>query len=163
MLPPDNIQSLDYNNIPSEAIALNCAFAAGIIADFLEDGAIVPTVSGRMDTGVFNFTIHDIENDTLRSVSVANAQMEIDAAYEGHSCLAILEAKLALSEDFIIRQIYYPFRVWRNRLTRPVRLIRHKNYSVDDITITAQDVQNILRSIPIVREPEGIPLPQADR
>jgi len=34
---PTYIQSLDSNKIPSEAIALNCAVATGIIADFLQD------------------------------------------------------------------------------------------------------------------------------
>ena len=188
--PPENIQSLDYNNITSEAIALNCAFAAGIITDFLEEEAIIPTVSGRMGTGTFDFKITDIKSKSPHTVSVVNAQMEIDAAYEGRSCLALIEAKRDLSDDFIIRQIYYPFRVWQNRITKTVRpvffvqsnnifslyeytfddpdsyssirLIRHKTYSVDDTNITVQDIQNILRSVPIAYEPEGIPFPQAD-
>ena len=50
---PKYIQSLDSKNISSEAIALNCAFVSGIIADFLEDTEIVPTVSGRMGSGKF--------------------------------------------------------------------------------------------------------------
>ena len=188
--PPDNIQSLDYNNIFSEAVALNCAFAAGIIADFLDDDSIIPTVSGRMGTGSFDFSISNTKNNTLHSVSVSNAQMEIDAAYEGRSCLAILEAKRELSEDFIIRQLYYPFRVWQDRITKPVRpiffvysnnvfslyeyafsdintyssiaLIQHKNYSVEDTEITSQDIQSILHRVRIVDEPSGIPFPQAD-
>ena len=188
--PPENIQSLDYNNITSEAIALNCAFAAGIIADFLEEDLLIPTVSGRMGTGAFDFTIQDVKSNSLHPVRVLNAQMEIDSAYEGHLCLAIFEAKLGMTDDFIVRQIYYPFRVWRNRITklvRPIffvysnnifslyeyafdnpdsyssiRLIRHKKYSVDDTNITVQDIQNILRTVHTVGEPEGIPLPQAD-
>jgi len=35
---PTYIQSLDSNNVPNEAIALNCAVASGIVAEFLEDG-----------------------------------------------------------------------------------------------------------------------------
>ena len=189
---PDNIQSLDYNNISSEAIALNCAFAAGIISDFLEDDCIIPTVSGRMGTGDFAFTIDDRHDKLSRklNVSVSNAQMEIDGAYEGNSFLAILEAKRELSEDFITRQIYYPFRVWQARITKPVRpvffvysnnifslyeyiftdvnnyssieLIRQKNYSVSDIHITKQDILRILERVKIVDEPE-ISFPQADK
>ena len=124
MIPPDNIQSLDYNNIPSEAIALNCALAAGIISDFLGEEQLIATVSGRMGTGAFDFSILDTKSKTLRPVSVSNAQMEIDAAYEGHSCMALFEAKLAKSgifEDFMTRQLYYPFRVWQSRITKPVR------------------------------------------
>lgn len=45
---PPYIQSINSSNIPSEAIALNCAIATGIIADFTGDIDIIPTVSGRM-------------------------------------------------------------------------------------------------------------------
>ena len=194
MIPPDNIQSLDYNNIPSEAIALNCALAAGIISDFLGEEQLIATVSGRMGTGTFDFSILDTRSRTLRPVSVSNAQMEIDAAYEGHSCMALFEAKLAKSgifEDFMTRQLYYPFRVWHSRITKPVRpvffvysneifrlyeyefedignyssirLVRQKNYSVDDTSITSEDIQDILNMTTIIHEPKGIPFPQADK
>ena len=194
MAPPDNIQSLDYNNVPSEAIALNCALAAGIIADFLGEERIITTISGRMGTGRFEFNISDTKNRTLRSVSVSNAQMEIDAAYEGSSCMALFEAKLAKSgifEDFMSRQLYYPFRVWRQRITKPLRpvffvysneifrlyeyvfedmnnyssikLVRQKNYSVDDTSITSKDIQDVLRRTVVIPEPHSIPFPQADK
>ena len=187
---PDNIQSLDCNNIFSEAIALNCAFVSGIIADFLDDDAVVPTVAGRMSTGAFDFAITDTSTGTARPVSVSNAQMEIDASYEGRSCMAVIEAKRELSEDFIIRQIYYPFCVWQNRITKTVRpiflvysnnifslyeyafddpynyssvkLIQHKNYSVEDTSITAQDILDVLKMAAVIPEPYGIPFPQAD-
>jgi hypothetical protein len=54
---PTYIQSLDSNNIFSEAIALNCAVAAGIIAEFLQDEALVYTTCGRMSSGSFDFVI----------------------------------------------------------------------------------------------------------
>ena len=187
---PDNIQSLDYNNIFSEAIALNCAFVSGIIADFLNDDSIVPTVSGRMSTGAFDFYITDADTNSPRPVCVSNAQMEIDASYEGRSCMAVIEAKRELSEDFIIRQLYYPFRVWQSRITKTVRpifliysnnifslyeyafydqdnyssikLIQHKNYSLEDTSITAQDIFDVLNMAVIIPEPYGIPFPQAN-
>ena len=46
---PDYIQSLDCENIFSESVALNCAFASGIIADFMEDEKVCHTVKGRID------------------------------------------------------------------------------------------------------------------
>ncbi len=45
---PAHIQSLDGNDIKSEAIALNCAVASGIVADFTGESDIFATVSGRM-------------------------------------------------------------------------------------------------------------------
>ena len=186
---PAYIQSLDGSNIPSEAIALNCAVAAGIIADFLGDEEIVSTVSGRMGSGVFDFRIGNLKNKTLSKVTVNNSQIEIDAAYEGVSSLALLEAKRDLSEDFLVRQLYYPYRVWKSRMTKPVRplflvysngiyriyeykftdpdnyssisLVQQKNYSVEDTSITADDIQQVLHNAVCENEPQ-IPFPQAD-
>src|SRR5699024_1030712 len=45
---PAYIQSLIPQFLVSEAIALNCANACGILNDFLEDDALYSTVSGRM-------------------------------------------------------------------------------------------------------------------
>jgi len=187
---PTHIQSLDSSNIPSEAIALNCAVASGIIEDFMEDSDIVATVAGRMSSGTFSFNIGDTKTGSVRQVNVSNSQVEIDAAYEGVSYLALFEAKMDLSEDFLIRQLYYPFRVWQSRVTKPVkpvflvysngiyrlfeyafddpnnysslRLVKQKNFSVEDTTISVTDIQSVLEKAVIVDEPK-IPFPQADR
>lgn len=186
---PTYIQSLDISNISSEAIALNCAVASGIIADFTEDSDIVPTVSGRMGSGKFSFNIFDTKTRGTRRVYVNNSQIEIDAGYEGISYLAILEAKLELADDFLIRQLYYPFRAWQNRVTKPIkpiflvysngiyrlfeyvfddvnnysslRLVKQKNYSVEDTDICVMDIQNVLETVVLTEEPH-IPFPQAN-
>ena len=186
---PAYIQSLDSSNVPSEAIALNCAVAAGIVADFLDDGEIVSTVSGRMGSGVFDFNIGNLKSKSLSTITVNNAQIEIDAAYEGVRSLALFEAKRDLSDDFLVRQLYYPYRVWKSRITKPVRplflvysngiyhiyeyeftdpdnyssivLVRQKNYSVEDTAITVDDIQQVLYATICEKEPQ-IPFPQAD-
>ena len=43
-----------------------------------------------------------------------------------------------------------------------IKLMQHKNYSVQDTAITSQDIQSILHRVRIVDEPSGIPFPQAD-
>lgn len=186
---PAYIQSLDSSNVPSEAIALNCAVAAGIVSDFLGDEEIVSTVSGRMGSGIFDFNIGNLKSSTLSTVTVNNSQIEIDAAYEGIRSLALFEAKRDLSEDFLVRQLYYPYRVWKNRITKPVRplflvysngiyrlyeyeftdpdnyssiaLVRQRNYSVEDTVITVDDIQRVLHNVMCENEPQ-IPFPQAD-
>ena len=183
---PAYIQSLDSSNIPSEAIALNCAVVAGIIADFLGDEEIVSTVSGRMGSGVFDFSINNLGNDSSYTVTVNNSQIEIDAAYEGIRSLALFEAKRDLSDDFLVRQLYYPYRVWKNRVTKPVRplflvysngiyhiyeykfadpgnyssivLVQQRNYTVEDTTITTDDIQQVLHSSICKVEPQ-LPFP----
>lgn len=186
---PSYIQSLDPSSISSEAVALNCAVAAGITADFLQDEDLMATVSGRMGSGAFDFNIANSKSNSHCSVKVSNSQIEIDAAYEGVSSLALFEAKRDLSEDFLIRQLYYPYRVWRNRVTKAVRplflvysngiynmyeyefqdpknynslvLVQHKKYSVEDMSITLADIQGVLKTALPVPEPE-VPFPQAD-
>jgi hypothetical protein len=185
---PAYIQSLDSNNIPSEAIALNCAVAAGIVAEFLEDEDLVSTTSGRMSSGSFGFVINARNNTSCR-VQVTNAQIEIDAAYEGVKGLTLFEAKRDLSNDFLVRQLYYPFRTWKSRITKPVRslflvysnsiyrlyeysfqepdnycslaLINQKNYSIEDTVIELTDIEAVLKRTAITQEPH-VPFPQAD-
>lgn len=187
---PTYIQSLDNSNITSEAIALNCAVASGIIADFVEDNEIISTVSGRMGSGKFSFDIFDTTTRKKRNVSINNSQIEIDAAYEGISYLALFEAKRDLADDFLIRQLYYPFRVWHSRISKPVKpifliysngiyrlfeytftdvynysslqLIKQKNYSIEDTAISSADIQNVLENATLIDEPD-IPFPQADK
>ncbi|MBR4126109.1 MAG: transcriptional regulator, partial [Alphaproteobacteria bacterium] len=187
---PTHIQSLNDDNIFSETIALNCAFASGIIAEFMEDSDIIATVSGRMGSGSFSFNIDDVLTDKVHQVNVNNSQIEIDAAYEGVASLALFEAKRDLSEDFLIRQLYYPFRVWKSRLTKQVRsiflvysngiyrlyeymfddpdnynslrLVKQKNYSLEDTSISVSDIQAVLDSVSIIMEPQ-ISFPQADK
>ena len=121
---PAHIQSLMPQFLVSESIALNCASVCGILHDFLEDDSLVSTVSGRMGSGRFGFHINTFFGK--KYITVDNSQIEIDAAYEGNKYLALFEAKMDLSDDFLIRQLYYPFRVWHNRvdkIVKPVFLI----------------------------------------
>ena len=184
---PPHIQSLMPQFLVSESIALNCANACGILSDFLEDDALVPTVSGRMSSGGFEFNI-DTAFGT-KNVTVNNSQIEIDAAYEGINYLYLFEAKRDLSDDFLVRQLYYPFRVWSSRVTKIVkpiflifsngvfylyqyqfenpknynslRLVKQKNYVIST-EICLSDIENLLNTVSLVQEPE-ISFPQADR
>lgn len=187
---PDHIQSLDVARISSEAIAINCALASGILADFLEDEDLIATVSGRMGSGTFAFGIQNTTNDAVNWITVTNAQIEIDAAFEGIHRLSIIEAKMDLAEDFLIRQLYYPYRIWHSRISKPVHpiffvysngichlyeyqfqnpayynsleLIKHKRYSFEDTSIQLSEIQEIAANTQTVTEPP-IPFPQADR
>lgn len=183
---PAHIQSLMPKYLVSEAVALNCANACGILNDFLEDDDLVSTVSGRMSSGSFEFNI-DV-GIGQQSLTVNNSQIEIDAAYEGINYLSLFEAKRDISDDFLIRQLYYPFRVWNKRVTKAVkpvflifsngvfylyqyefllpnnynslRLVKQKNYIISP-EISLSDIQNILQNIPICEEP-ALAFPQAN-
>lgn len=183
---PSHLQSLMPQFLVSEAIALNCAGACGILQDFLEEERLFPTVSGRMSSGSFDFRIRTAAG--LTQVAVNHAQIEIDAAYEGAHSLALFEAKRDLAEDFLVRQLYYPFRVWSSRVTKPVnpvflifsngafylyqyrfeepsnysslRLVKQKNY-VLAAEITRSDLEALVSGESLLPEPP-ISFPQAN-
>lgn len=187
---PEFIRSIDPASLTSETVALNCALAAGIFSDFLQEPNLVPAVSGRMGSGEFSFNIRNVNTGGQVALKVQNAQIEIDAALEGADCLCLVEAKIDISDDFIIRQLYYPYRTWADRLdkkVRPVfmvcsnsifqlyeyeftdkhdynsiRLVRHQCYSLEDTAITLADILAVLRGSKVVNEP-ALPFPQADK
>lgn len=187
---PEYISSIDYDNITSEAGAINAAYISGIIADFTGEDGLLPTVSGRMSSEAFNFLVRNAVTDQLVPISVLNSQLEIDGGYEGLDSLVIFEAKNSISKDFLIRQLYYPYRLWQNKLYKPVRpvfltytngifslyeyefndlhnynslsLVRQKNYSIEPDYITLDDIMTLYKRVDIVSEPKNIPFPQAD-
>lgn len=184
---PDNLESLNFENITSESIAINCALATNIFADFLEDERLVPTIDGRMGSGSFSFNISE-EGEKEHTISVENSQIEIDAGIEGINYLSLIEAKRNISDDFLVRQLYYPFKTWRKRVKKQIKsvylvysngifhlheymfedpnrydsiqLVKSKNYSFERLTITIDQLANISEQ-KLVREPK-IAFPQAD-
>ena len=140
-----------------------------------------------MSSSSFDFQINDSKG--LFDVSVENSQVEIDGGYEGDYSLNLIEAKNYISNDFLVRQLYYPFKLWSNKITKQVRpifltytngifhlreytfenpehynslkLVKQKKYVIQDSTFNIETIQEILDLVQIVKEPE-IPFPQAD-
>lgn len=185
---PHFIESLKYQDITSEATAINCAFISGIIQDFTGEANLYPTVSGRMSSSCFDFEI-EAKDEALFKVSVSNSQIEIDGGYEGANSLNIIEAKNYISDDFLVRQLFYPYKLWSEKINKKVRpifltytngvfhlreytfehsghynslkLVQQKKYAVQDGVINIETIQQILNSITIKDEPEA-PFPQAN-
>lgn len=188
---PEYIQSLDYNNITSEALAINCAYITQILENFLEEEDLVPTISGKMGSGNFEFKINKNEGENeYINVTVQNSRIEIDGGFEGVNSLALIEAKNVISDDFMVRQLYYPYRLWKNKINKPVRpiymvysngifnvyeykfeddedyssikFVKSKKYSIEDTEIEITDIEDIFNNIKnFTKEPE-IAFPQAD-
>ncbi|MGX1024336.1 DUF6997 domain-containing protein [Psychroflexus sp. MBR-150] len=184
---PNYLESIDFNNITSESTALNCAYVSGIIEDFVQDEELKPTVSGRMSSLSFDFNINS--KKSLININVNNSQIEIDGGYEGIESLNLIEAKNSISKDFLIRQVFYPYKLWENKVSKKVRplfltysngifhfkeyvfedpthynsikLIREKKYAIRDGAINLELIQKTLIQVKIVKEP-SIPFPKAD-
>lgn len=185
---PTYLESIDYGNITSESIALNCAYISDMIQNFVEDEELKPTVTGRMSSSSFSFNIKSKMNGSL-NISVDNSQIEIDGGFEGFNYLTLIEAKNVISDNFLIRQLYYPYRLWSNKIRKPVKvvfltfsngifhfreyafenincynsiqLIKQKKYIIREEAINTETIQKILREITIKVEPK-VSFPQAD-
>jgi hypothetical protein len=118
---PNWLESLASDAITGEGALINAADASGIITDFVDE-EVIPTVNGKGRSGSFDFTIRDHTEKQMR-IPVSGAQIEVDAGFEGHNALYLLEAKKHMSIDFNVRQLYYPFRTWDQRVKKQVRPI----------------------------------------
>lgn len=187
----EDLESLDYENIYSESAALNCAFASGIIQDVLGEECCL-TVNGRMSSKEFDFSIKEEianSNSKTKKIKVKNSQCEIDGGFESETKLALIEAKNTTCEDFLIRQIYYPYRLWKNKVSKKVipifmtysndifsffiyefdesdnynslKLIKQKDYVIAPEPITLNDIKLQLSGIKIIAESK-VPFPQAN-
>ena len=160
-------ESIDVNNISSESNAINVLILSGILDDFLCAEDTVETFNGRMGTGVFDFRVNTVRN-VYRNIHVDNAQCEIDGGFENENAVIIMEAKNVVHDDFHIRQLYYPYRLWREKVNKPIRLVfsiysnmiyrlfeyrfrepedyssielvRTKNYSLQDTSINLEEL-----------------------
>lgn len=186
---PTHIETINPENIYSESAALLCAYNAGIISRLLEEEVSL-TVLGRMSTGRFSYLINDSGRGTPYEIKVNNSQLEIDSGFEGPSAFALVEAKNESVQDFLVRQLYYPYRLWKSRTTKSVvpifmsysndvfsfhvfqfeeennynsiKLVTRKKYRIGASEIELPHIVAALERTVVVPEPEGIPFPQAD-
>jgi hypothetical protein len=186
---PTHIETINPENIYSESAALLCAYNAGIISRLLEEEVSL-TVLGRMSTGHFSYLIDDSQRGAPYEIKVNNSQLEIDSGFEGQKAFALVEAKNESVRDFLVRQLYYPYRLWKSKTTKPVipifmsysndvfsfhvflfehennynsiKLVNRKKYRIGVSEIELSHIIAVLERTTVVPEPEGIPFPQAD-
>lgn len=114
---PSYIETIDPDNIYSESNALNVALLSGMIEDAIGE-TVVETIQGKMRANGFSFIIEG-ENKTEK-ITIEKPAMEIDGGYEGKNNVVLIEAKNCLPDDFIIRQLYYPYRHWIEKVNKKI-------------------------------------------
>ena len=182
---PAGLDTLSLEGVSSEAVALNGASASGMLEDFLGCGPLQATVAGRMSTRGLKVRLPDLDVD----VAVDRAQMEIDGGFESLEHLVLVEAKNHLSDDFNIRQLYFPYRRFQQRLAkdvvpvylvysngifhlyryefrdpadfRSIALVDSARYALSASTLDAQAALDIVRAVEPEPEP-AVPFPQAN-
>jgi hypothetical protein len=101
----------------SEMQHLDFAYASSLIRTFLDDDSLVLTIRGRKYSPKFEFKVgHNF-------LSVEGVQTEVDAGYEGRQQVVLIEAKNSSSKNTIIRQLYYPFRQWKEHTNKQVNIL----------------------------------------
>lgn len=182
---PAGLDTLSLEAVSSEAVALNGASASGMLEDFLGCAPLQATVAGRMSTHGLKVRLPDLGVD----VAVDRAQMEIDGGFESLEHLVLVEAKNHLSEDFNIRQLYFPYRRFQQRLAkdvvpvylvysngifhlyryefrdpadfRSISLVNSARYALSSSHLDAQAALDIVRAVAPEPEP-AVPFPQAN-
>ncbi|CAM3249003.1 type II restriction enzyme [Sporolactobacillus spathodeae] len=119
---PETIDSVSPYAITSESVALNLAYASGMVNDVLQTikgTPCFPAISGRLGSPLMHFVINGSKKKyAAQHLAVAHSQIEIDASYENREQIGIFEAKLHIPKDFLVRQLYYPYTFFKQMKLR---------------------------------------------
>ena len=132
----------------SEMQHLDLAYASSLVRTFMEDDSLLLTIRGRKYTPSFTFNVGN------QKLSVESVQTEVDAGYEGRNKIVLIEAKNSDVTNTIIRQLYYPYRQWKQQTSKDVNLLffdRDKNSDVYNIWQFKFEDENNYNSIKLVK------------
>ena len=91
----------------SEMQYLDYSFNAGALEAIVGISPLYQSIRGREYSRQFDFFV----NKT--ALSVSSVQLEVDSGLEGENAIVLIEAKMGTPEDFIIRQLFYPYNNFR--------------------------------------------------
>lgn len=186
---PVGLETINPQNLYSESLALMCAHNSGVLEQVFQEPVSL-TVLGRMSVGSFDYLIHDVRTGEPFEIRVENSQCEIDGGFEGPTLFAIVEAKNETVDDFLVRQLYYPYRLWSGRTRKEVvpvfvtfsndvfsfylfrfadllsynsiEMVGQRRFQIGNSEIELADIVDALERVEILPESEGVPFPQAD-
>lgn len=115
----------------SEMQHLDYSFNTGLLQHHFSVDRMYQTIRGRKFTPQFSFNFNEA------AIDVDGVQIEVDGGYEAAELLALIEAKNVKINNFVIRQLYYPFRTYREMVSgKDLKLafFSHNNgvYSIHD-------------------------------
>lgn len=172
--------------VTSEPQATDALFMASAIRSFAGDESLLLTIRGKLRSHPFEFDFQT--RHRKERIRVSGVQIEIDSGFEGRS-VVLLEAKYGTVQDFIIRQLYYPYRhflatgvtkkilpvffVYSNRVYSLYEFSFPDPENYQQIKLQRQVHYTLEESAPIPSlatvlegrrkaSPENVPFPQAD-
>ena len=186
--PPSEFETLKTEGLTSETQVLHAAFLSGMVSSVFGQ-KMFPTVSGKSSTAAFNYKV-SAPNGSSSEIPVTGARIEIDAGFEGTNVFSVFEIKMNYLDNFNLRQLYYPFRLWSDRIRKnlvpmllthsngvftffEVRFASHesissaevvsaKSFSFSSPFVPDITIENALRSDQNIST-QGVPFPQADK
>ena len=97
----------------SEGSAVSYAWNTGIISHITGQTSLLLGPPGRFALDPFDFKI-----DGHARLHQRGAQAEIDGFFYSSRAACLMEFKARESRDFLVRQLYYPYRHWSGRAAR---------------------------------------------
>ncbi|WP_416838757.1 type II restriction enzyme [Haloferax sp. DFSO52] len=94
------------------------AYNTGLLSNFLGIDELYQTTAGRRYSTAFKFRVGD-----SKTISVDGVQFQVDGLFEGENDIVIVEAKAGSRDDFITRQLYYPYRHYATEHDKTVRTV----------------------------------------
>lgn len=164
VLPNDatQLRSLPWKTGPaSESQLIDMVLASGALHRFLNEDDLFLTIRGRLRSPSFDFTFDT--GKEIVPVEVSGVQVEVDAGLEG-AHINLIEAKMGAQSDFHVRQLYYPVRMWGERVTSKTSRAVFLNYAdkvvslrlYDFITLHNYSSLRLIKSVDLVFEPPEI-------
>ena len=183
--------TLNPCNISKEPSAILSAFNYGILDKIAGEPTanLKMTNFGRESTAEFYFSINNTSGGAPYNIHVNRSQLEMDGVFESEDCIINIEAKIGTKENFIARQLYYPYRLIRDQTDKDIlnvfltysggsifthvftvddainynsfRLIERGRYDFFE-EISIREVSDLVNKATIADEPPGIPFPQAN-
>jgi hypothetical protein len=96
--------------LTKESVAIDVAALSSMLKEFTGEEDLALTIRGRSGTSEFSFNFRGSTKN--HQIEVKRAQIEIDAGFEGER-VWLVEAKIGEPEDFLVRQLFYPWRQWK--------------------------------------------------
>ncbi|MPL72816.1 hypothetical protein SDC9_18607 [bioreactor metagenome] len=129
----------------SEMQHLDFAYASSLIRTFMNDSSLLLTIRGRKYTPEFSFKVGNA------SIKVNSVQTEVDAGYEGRDKIVLIEAKNSKTTNTIIRQLFYPYKQWKNYTDKEVFLLffekQGNHYNIWQYGFTDENDYNSIKLI----------------
>jgi len=91
-----------------ESLFVHYCMNCGLLSDFTRKLQINKIDEGRRGANPFEFWV-----GTVGPIHQDGTQIQVDGLFSAEGSVIILEAKARKCRDFIIRQLYYPYRHWR--------------------------------------------------